>query len=59
MLSYGCMAFFPFTDEDVSAALEVQRLSADGPIDMLASDPDRFFGRTTKVVMMWGGITLD
>jgi len=27
----------------------VQRLSADGPIDMLASDPDRFFGRTTKV----------
>lgn len=49
----------PCTDEDVSAALEVQRLSADGPIDMLASDPDRFFGRTTKVVMMWGGITLE
>ena len=36
-------------DEDISAALEVQRLSADDPIDMLSSDPDRFFGRTTKV----------
>ena len=36
------------TDEDISAALEVERLSADDPIAMLSSDPDRFFGRTTK-----------
>ena len=35
-------------DEDISAALEVERLSADDPIAMLSSDPDRFFGRTTK-----------
>jgi hypothetical protein len=37
-----------FADEDIAAALEVERLSADDPIDMLSSDPDRFFGRTTK-----------
>lgn len=39
----------PIADDDISAALEVERLSADDTIDMLSSDPDRFFGRTTKV----------
>lgn len=36
-------------DEDIAAAMEVERLSADDPIGMLSSDPDRFFGRTAKV----------
>lgn len=38
------------TDEDIAAAMEVQRLSADDPIEMLSSDPDQFFGRTTKTL---------
>ena len=35
--------------EDIEAELEVKNLSADDAIDMLASQPDRFLGRTTKV----------
>ncbi len=35
--------------DDINAALEVASLSADDPIAMLAANPDRFFGRTTKV----------
>ncbi|EFN53518.1 hypothetical protein CHLNCDRAFT_136597 [Chlorella variabilis] len=38
------------TDEDIAAAMEVERLSADDPIGMLSSDPDRFFGRTAKTL---------
>ena len=38
------------SEEDIAAAMEVQRLSADAPIQMLSSDPDRFFGRTTKTL---------
>ena len=38
------------TEEDVAAALEVQRLSADRPIELLSQDPDSFFGRTTKTL---------
>ena len=37
------------SDEDVEAALAAANLSADEPIGMLASNPDVFFGRTTKV----------
>ena len=39
----------PPADEEIATALEVQRLSADEPIAMLSQDPERFFGRTTKV----------
>lgn len=38
------------TEEDIAAALDVQKLSADAPIEMLSEDPDRFFGRTTKTL---------
>jgi hypothetical protein len=34
--------------DDINAALEVASLNADDPIAMLAANPDRFFGRTTK-----------
>ena len=37
------------SDEEVEAALAAANLSADEPIGMLASNPDKFFGRTTKV----------
>ena len=37
------------SQEDISAELAVKNLSADDAIDMLASEPDRFLGRTTKV----------
>jgi hypothetical protein len=37
------------TPDDIKAALEVTNLSADDPINMLAQNPDKFFGRTTKV----------
>ncbi|KAK9837118.1 hypothetical protein WJX81_003998 [Elliptochloris bilobata] len=36
--------------DDINAALEVASLSADDPIAMLAANPDRFFGRTTKAL---------
>ncbi len=36
--------------EEAAAALEVQRLSADKPIELLSSDPEAFFGRTTKTL---------
>ena len=35
--------------DDVRSALDVTNLSADDPIAMLAANPDKFFGRTTKV----------
>ena len=38
------------TEEDIAAALEVQKLSADRPIELLSQDPDSFFGRTTKTL---------
>jgi hypothetical protein len=38
------------TEEDIAAALAVQRLSADQFIEQLADDPDLFFGRTTKAL---------
>ena len=37
------------SEDDVRAALNVKSLSADGPILLLAENPDQFFGRTTKV----------
>jgi hypothetical protein len=36
------------SSDEVKAALEVTNLSADDPIAMLAHNPDKFFGRTTK-----------
>lgn len=40
--------------DDIKTALEVTNLSADDPIAMLAQNPDKFFGRTTKVwVFLW------
>jgi hypothetical protein len=36
--------------EEAAAALEVQRLSADNPIELLSNDPAAFFGRTTKTL---------
>ena len=36
------------SSDDIKAALEITNLSADDPIAMLAANPDRFFGRTTK-----------
>lgn len=38
------------SSEDAAAALEVQRLSADKPIELLSKDPNAFFGRTTKTL---------
>jgi hypothetical protein len=38
------------TDEEVAAALEVQKLSADTPIEPLSQDPEAFFGRTTQTL---------
>jgi hypothetical protein len=38
------------SSEDAAAALEVQRLSADKPIELLSQDPNAFFGRTTKTL---------
>lgn len=37
------------SQEDIAAQLAVKNLSADDAIDMLASQPDKFLGRTTKV----------
>lgn len=37
------------SEEDVRAALNVKSLSADDPISLLSRNPDKFFGRTTKV----------
>lgn len=37
------------SDDEIETALAAANLSADGPIEMLASNPDVFFGRTTKV----------
>ena len=37
------------SEGDVRAAVNVKSLSADGPINLLANNPDKFFGRTTKV----------
>ncbi|GAB4813156.1 hypothetical protein N2152v2_000202 [Parachlorella kessleri] len=38
------------TEDDIAAALEVQKLSADKPMELLSQDPDRFFGRTTQTL---------
>lgn len=38
------------TEEDITTALEVQKLSADRPIELLSEDPDSFFGRTTQTL---------
>ena len=38
------------SDEEVAAALEVQKLSADTPIELLSQDPEAFFGRTTQTL---------
>lgn len=38
------------TEEDIAAALEVQKLSVDKPIELLSQDPDAFFGRTTSTL---------
>jgi hypothetical protein len=37
------------SQDAIQAELAVKNLSADDAIDMLASQPDRFLGRTTKV----------
>lgn len=38
------------SEEDIAAALEVEKLSADKPIELLSQDPDSFFGRTTRTL---------
>ncbi|KAK9813648.1 hypothetical protein WJX73_001491 [Symbiochloris irregularis] len=38
------------SQDDIDDALEVTNLSADDPIAMLSSNPDKFFGRTTKAL---------
>lgn len=38
------------TEEDISAALEIEKLSADSPLELLERDPDAFFGRTTEIL---------
>lgn len=40
------------SDDDVRTAFNVRSISADEPIKMLVEDPDKFFGRTTKVCML-------
>ena len=42
------------TEQEINEALEITSLSADDPIDMLSHDPDKFFGRTTKVGWLLG-----
>ena len=37
------------TPDEVKAAMDLTSLSADDPIGLLSNDPDKFFGRTTKV----------
>lgn len=37
------------SSDDVRTAFNVKSISADDPIEMLVTDPDKFFGRTTKV----------
>lgn len=37
------------SNDDVQTAFNVKSISADEPIKMLVEDPDKFFGRTTKV----------
>lgn len=37
------------SDDDVRTAFKIESISADEPIKMLVDDPDKFFGRTTKV----------
>ena len=37
------------TPDEVEAAMDLTSLSADDPIGLLSNDPDKFFGRTTKV----------
>lgn len=37
------------TPDEVEAAMDLTSLSADDPIGLLSHDPDKFFGRTTKV----------
>ena len=46
------------TQAELDAALaEVGRLSADPGIDMLANDPDKFFGRTTQALHVQATVT--
>ncbi len=37
------------SSEDVRTAMNVKSISADEPIQMLVTDPDKFFGRTRRV----------
>ena len=49
--------FPPGTDEDdIAAAIEVQRLNADLAVGLLGDDPDAFFGHTTDVLGEKGAI---
>lgn len=42
------------TPDEVEAAMDLTSLSADDPIGLLSHDPDKFFGRTTKVsILVW------
>jgi hypothetical protein len=38
------------SQDEVSAALQVEKLSADTPIELLSQDPAAFFGRTTQTL---------
>ncbi len=38
--------------DDVTEALDLKNLSADGAIGLLSEDPDKFLGRTTKVILL-------
>ena len=40
------------SSDDVTEALDLKNLSADGAIGLLLDDPDKFLGRTTKVQLL-------
>jgi hypothetical protein len=44
-------------EEDIAAAIEVQRLNADAGVQLLGEDPARFFSHTTKILGEKGATT--
>ncbi len=56
LLCCEVVAWVCCAEDDIAAALEVQKLSADKPMELLSQDPDRFFGRTTQVSRGWAWV---
>ena len=44
-------------EEDIAAAVEMQRLNADAGVQLLGEDPARFFSHTTKILGEKGATT--